>query len=274
MVRAANPYVWGSPWECDPRVSRVTADLGGVHWAGRPHAGPCFLLQRLDGWWGGGAVSGGAVPFTHSDSGVHGDTYFHGRVITLRGLILSNDGAEQMDDFDRVAAIWSTGRTQVLTVGEPERGIARQLLVSPVRLPEPQPISDLVASVSITVESDKYPLLDTREQSAAITTSGVTLSNKGTADAYPVVSLVGPLTNPAIVWPGGLWQYNLSVPAGTTLTVEMDRKRVRNLATTEHSRNNVSGSHNWLALPPGDTVVTRTGAGSGTITAKWRSAWH
>jgi len=271
MARAVNPYVWGDPWEFDPRLSRVTATLGDVPWVGRPHHGPCFLLQRLDGWWGGGAVSGGPTPFPAGDSGIHGDTFLHGRVVTLRGKVLTENGAQQLDAFDELGAIFATARRVRLEVEESERSMARYLTVAPVTLPVPQPISDRVAEVSVTVESDKFPLLDVVEQSVTIPAAGVSMKNDGTYRAYPVVSLVGPLTNPGLSWPGGSWTYNSTIPSGTTITVEMDRRWVRNLANTVHSRNVVSGS--WLGLPRGATVVKRTGRGSGSIRAVWRSAW-
>ena len=270
---------YGEPWNCPPVWSvpdpciAVTLP-GGLELLAGGGSGSEFTLASWDGWTNGPEVRGGGVEWEHGDGGVPGDVHLSGRNLAFEGLIKGRSANHLWELQEELGSVLTRQRWGVLRVDEEHLGLSRQVEVARGGRPTITPLSRTVARYSVQLQSASPLKVDVDQQSATITTSGVTLSNKGNADAYPVVSLVGPLTNPAIVWPGGLWQYNLSVPAGTTLTVEMDRKRVRNLATTEHSRNNVSGSHNWLALPPGDTVVTRTGAGSGTITAKWRSAWY
>ena len=263
-------------WLVAPDPCVVVTLPGGVELVADPgQPGAEYTLSGWSGWDEGPEPSGGAVPWGTADGGVEGDVVFQGRNLAFNGLISGRSPQHYWELRQELGAVLTRARWGDLQVDEEHLGLSRQVRVARGGKPTfGDPLSDRVGAYQIQFQSATHLITDVEQQSATITTSGVTLSNKGNADAYPVVSLVGPLTNPAIVWPGGLWQYNLSVPAGTTLTVEMDRKRVRNLATTEHSRNNVSGSHNWLALPPGDTVVTRTGAGSGTITAKWRSAWY
>lgn len=263
-------YQCGHGWHEDPCTIITLQGLDIVS----DGSGPVGF-SALEGWEGGVAAQGGPEPWEHADGGVMGAVYYGPRTITIEGDIDAPSHEEYAELVAELGAVLSRPRIDTLVVDETMHlGLVRQVQVTRTRPVQISQVGHRHGIFTLTVEAASHLREDVDQQSATITTSGVTLSNKGTADAYPVVSLVGPLTNPAIVWPGGLWQYNLSVPAGTTLTVEMDRKRVRNLATTEHSRNNVSGSHNWLALPPGDTLVTRTGAGSGTITAKWRSAWH
>jgi len=211
------------------------------------------------------------IPFEQADGGLYGDTYLHGRIVTLRGKILTDNGAQQMDAFDELASVFASSRRVNLTVDEPERQLARMLTVTPTALPEPQPISDLVADVSMTVESDTYPLLGVSAQTAAITMGGTALRNEGTYPAGLSVTLNGPLTNPGLSWPGYAWRYSGSIAAGQSRIVDMDNRRVQDPATTTQYRRLASGA--WLSLPPGSTTVKRTGAGDGNITASWRPAW-
>ena len=263
-------HPWGKPWHQDPRVSRVTAELGGLSWVGRPHAGPCFLLRSLTGWWGGGTVSGGAAAHTTSDGTTRGDTYLHNRIITLRGLILTDSGAQQFEAFDALTASVTRDRWLPLTVSEAERGIARQVTVTPVSLPDPQPISDLAATVSLTVESDDWPLLDVREQRKVVTPAGVTLQNSGTVDANVIATLRGPLTTPGLTWPGGSFRY-ATLASSQVRRIDMGREVAQNPSTGAWSAHLVTGD--WLTLPPGSTTVKRTGGGAGSIELAWRSTW-
>ena len=270
-----NPVWGGTPTyhPCSP-VERVNARIGGITWMGTPGPGTAFVLRSLSGWWSGGAWSGGGVDWDNADGGVEGDVFSGGRVVTLRGLIYTPSGAEQMAAFDRLAAVWAVDRWQTLIVDEPERGLSRQMRVAPRDLGDPQPISDQIAQVTWMVSSATFPLVSPTQKSAVLTSGGVSLSNDGTYPAALTVLLEGPLTNPGLSWSGGSWRYSGSVPSGTTLQVDMERRTVWNPAPSSgapHSRNLAAGT--WLLLPPGLTKVSRTGSGSGTITARWRSAW-
>lgn len=265
-------HVWGNPWDRpDPRVSRVRAELGGIEWVGRPHSGPCFLLQSLTGWWGGGAVTGGAVAHPHSDSGIQGDVSFHGRIITLRGKILTDNGGQQLDAIDDLTSIFSERRWVTMTVEEPERGLARRLEVAPVSIPEPTLVTDTVAEVSLTVESASFPLLDVVERSVVIPAGGVDLTNDGTYRADLLIQMHGYLSTPGLDWSGGHWTFDASVGAGKLIEADLTNRKVSAPDTGIHYRQYAKGT--WLRLPPGTTRVRRTGTGAGTVTAVWRSAW-
>lgn len=273
MSHAMQQYTWGSPWGCpDPRLSRVVAELGDTRWVGTPHYGPCFLLQRLDGWWGGGAVTGGPVPFPAGDGGVHGDVFFHGRVVTLRGKILTDNGAQQFDAFDELAAIFASTRQRTLIVEEPERDTTRTLTVAPVTLPQPQPLSDTIADVSLTVESDGYPLLDLLTQSAVLTPGeGSQIQNIGTMEADLHGTLYGPLVEPAVTVGNTTWKYQSTIPAGERRVVDFSRRRVVDPATGTPSR--IFATHGWPSVPPGQSRLAMGGSGAGRGDFSWRSTW-
>ncbi|WP_140398391.1 hypothetical protein [Brachybacterium massiliense] len=191
--------------------------------------------------------------------------------MTLRGKILTETGDQQLEMFDEVASIFSTSRTVDLVIEEPERGLARMLKVAPVSLPDPQPLSDVMADVSITVESAGYPLLDVNPQSAVITPAGVRLSNAGTANADCTVRLRGPLMNAGITWDKKVWRFSGEIPAGVVVVADMGRRNVKNESTGVQWRRRASGD--WLSIPPEGMHVSRVGSGAGSVTVDWRSSW-
>jgi hypothetical protein len=197
---------------------------------------------------------------------------FHGRIITLRGKILTDDGAQQMDAFDELTGVFAERRWRTLTVDEPERGMARCLDVTPVSLPELTPVTDKVAEVSLTVESATFPLLDITEQSAVITNAGVSLTNHGNYPAELVVEMRGPLSRPVVLdWGAGKWNFAASVGASQAIDVNMEKRLITSPDSTDHYRQYATGQ--WLALPPGTTTVRHVGGGSGSLRAVWRSSW-
>ena len=265
--------VWGAPgaWTPDQNVSRVVARLGGLEWQGRPGQGSPFVLRSLEGWWLGGAWSGGPVAWDNADGGVQGDVTVGGRTISLRFLVFTSNGREQMDALDALAGTWAANRWQALEVEETERDLVRQLVVSPRDLGEPNIISDTVASVTWVLTSATFPLVAPKVETVTVSTGGVDVRNAGTYPAETTARLVGPLTNPGLSWPGGSWSYQGTVASGHTITAEMWRRRVVDEATATHSRMLAQGS--WLAIPPGATNIKRTGSGSGRIELEWRPSW-
>lgn len=265
--------VWGEPgfWTPDDRVSRVVARLGDLEWQGRYGQGSPFVLRSLSGWWSGGAWSGGPVAWDGADGGVQGDVHVGGRSVSMRFLVFTSNGAEQMDALDLLAGAWATNRWQALQVEESERGLVRQLVVSPRDLGDPELISDTVAAVSWTLTSADYPLVAPDLRKVTVPSGGVDVRNDGTYPAATTARLVGPLTNPGLSWDGGSWSYQGTVSAGQTITAEMWRRRVVDEATATHSRMRAQGS--WLAVAPGTRKIKRTGSGSGRVELEWRSSW-
>lgn len=266
------------PWSCEPswRVPDpcVLVTLpGGIELAADPSGGRAeFTLGAWDGWVNGPELRGGSVPWENADDGVWGDLYFQGLSMQFEGLIEGRSANHYAELQAELGSVLTRPRLGMLQVDEEHLGLYRQIEVARGGRPTITQLTDRIGRYAVQVQAASSLREDITEQTATITAAGTSLRNIGGADAHPVVSLIGPLTSPGLSWPGGAWTYSGSIPSGTTITVEMGRRRVRNLATTAHSRNLASGS--WLALPPGDTVVKRTGTGSGSISAKWRSAWH
>lgn len=253
---------------------------------GWPHEDPCIIvsiggieavssggddgygLVSLDGWEGGAPATGGPVAFEQADGGGRGDVYYSPRVVVIEGSIRAKS---HEDLVDMIAELSRLGRYETLTVDEAvHSGHVRQMDVARMRPVQITQMSTTYAVWTMTLQTVDWPRVGVDALSQVIGT-GTVLRNAGDRPAYLSLTLRGPLTNPGITWAGGAWEYRASVPSGTTLQVDMRNRVVRNPATSVRSRRFAGGD--WLALPPGDTAVTRTGTGSGTITAHWRSTW-
>lgn len=261
-------YQCGHGWHEDPCTIITLQGLDIVS----DGSGPVGF-STLEGWEGGVAAQGGPEPWEHADGGVMGAVYYGPRTITIEGDIDAPSHEEYAELVAELGTVLSRPRIDTLVVDEAMHlGLVRQVQVTRTRPVQISQVGYRHGIFTLTVEAASHLREGVDQQFATITTAGVPLRNIGTADAHPVVSLVGPLTNPGLSWPGGAWSYSGTVPSGTTITVDMARRTVRNPATTVHSRNLAAGS--WLALPPGDTLVKRTGSGSGRIETRWRSTWH
>ena len=252
-----------------------------------PHEEPCTILSigdleavssgaeighglvSIDGWEGGAPAVGGPVPFESADDAIRGDVYYGPRSLIIEGDTFAGSHAELAEMLGDLSTL---GRYETLTMDETVHlGLVRRMDVTRLRPVQITMQSPTWATWTLALESVGWRRLDVDAQSAVITTGGTALANTGTAPTQISFNLNGPLTNPGLSWPGGAWQFSGTVAAGQSLVVDMDQRRVQDPKTTTQYRRLASGS--WLALPPGTTTVKRTGTGSGTITAKWRSAW-
>ena len=268
---------YGEPWNCPPVWSvpdpciAVTLP-GGLELLAGGGSGSEFTLASWDGWTNGPEVRGGGMEWEHGDGGVPGDIHLAGLNLAFEGLIKGRSANHLWELQEELGSVLTRQRWGVLRVDEEHLGLSRQVEVARGGRPTITPLSRTVARYSVQLQSASPLKVDVDEQSATITTAGTPMQNIGNANSFPVVSLVGPLTSPGLSWPGGAWSYSGTIPSGTTITVDMAQRMVRNTTTTAFTRNLAAGT--WLAVPPGGVLVARTGSGSGSITARWRSAWH
>ena len=230
------------------------------------------LMSPVDGWANGTDSDTTTGGWEDADGGPVPDIRWAPRTLTIDGDILARSHADLAEAMEEVGQVLTRPRRDLLVVDESVHlGLVRQIEVHRTRRPIITQVSPTYAVFTLMVEAPEWERVGVDAQSATVTTGGVACQNIGTADAAVTATLTGPLTNPGLSWAGGTWQYEGVIPAGRTLTVDMRRRRVRDLATAVHYRQNAAGS--WLNLPPGTTTVTRTGTGSGSIRLDWRSTW-
>lgn len=274
-------YGWSSATEYDlngslPVFSRsanaeITIQGITISTDPRPEGTGYFQLDSWEGWESGADSSNAVVDWEASDGGVFDEVYMSGRAITLTGSIMAGSLPELMDMHEELQGLLTRPRIDWLTVHEDRRGFARQILVQRAEPPRVQMATPRSSAFTLSLRSADWRRLDVTAQSKLVSVGGTALVNSGTAPASLTLSIIGPLTNPGISWPGYAWQYSGTVAAGQTLVVDMDTRRVQDPATTTQYRAKAAGA--WLSLPPGSTTVTRTGSGAGHIDASWRSSW-
>lgn len=228
-----------------------------------------YGLVSIDGWEGGAPATGGPVPYEAGDGAIRGDVFYGPRSLIIEGDIVAVD---HQDLADKIGALSALGRYETLTVDETfHTGWVRQMDVTRLRPVQITPHGPTYATWTMSLETVDWRRVEPDIQVATVTTAGTPIRNLGTAPAALTLHLNGPLTNPGIAWGGGAWRYSGSIPSGQMISVDMERRVVRNPATTAHSRRLASGT--WLSPLPGLTTLWRTGTGSGTVTARWRSSW-
>lgn len=103
----------------------------------------------------------------------------------------------------------------------------------------------------------------------------LTMPNSGNDDAYPLISIAGPVTNPSITDPatGRVVAYNGLVDVGQTLIIDMS-PFTRSVTLNGIDRSSSLSSAQWIVIPPNTTRLLQfAGSGTGTATATLYSAW-
>lgn len=231
-------------------------------------------LTGWEGWTNGGETRGGIADHLTADGGVPTRIDFGARRIRLEGDIDAATHFEMREYMDRLGRVLTNPRWDWLRVSEEALGLDRQIRVSRVSPVQITQVSYKYAIWTIDLLADTYPRLGQVERSVTLNAGeAINLTNAGDYPASLTVVMKGPLTDPWFSYGGTSWKYNGSVASGQTISVDMDRRIVRDPATSAHSRWLATGS--WLQLPPsGLKGSIAAGIGSGSITFKWRDSWN
>lgn len=101
-----------------------------------------------------------------------------------------------------------------------------------------------------------------------ILSSGASVTNNGTHTAYPLITIVGPVTNPVLAdsYSGITMAFNISLAAGDQLVIDCRQKSVVLNGTV--SRRSTLAGLNWISVPSGvsDTIFFSADSGTGSCT--------
>lgn len=235
-------------------------------------AGLFGLTAPIDGWANSGTSTGGPVPWETADGGIMGDTPFQGRSLTIEGDIEAATHEEFAEAVEQLGSILTYQRTAILEVDETVHlGLVRQIAVTRVRPVQITALGPRHGIFTMQLEAADFLRTSVDENRVVVTTAGVDLRNIGNARADLLIKMQGPLSTPGLDWSGGHWTFDSDINTSVAIEADMARRIVRNPVSGAHHRHRATGS--WLRLPPGVTRVRRTGGGTGTVTAVWRSAW-
>lgn len=217
-------------------------------------------LRSYEGW---GPVADATETFTHpsGDGTISGTRRRGARTVVLRGDILGRSPSAALEALDRLEAARGT-----LVIDERVRLMAREADVRFIDL-IPERVSARHFRYALTLHADD-PLRYSTE-SLVMPSGSHMIANPGTADARPVLDVVGPTGTIAIAHPRGTLTLQ-PVASGVTRFVDLRNGEVWQAGARVHGA--MSGSA--LEVPAGASVVASvSGVGSGTLRARRFGAW-
>ncbi len=229
-------------------------------------------------------------------------SYLDSRIITIEGVAICTSEVNAYLSADIMASVCSdfTG-LYPLVVTEPGRPDRRAYVrindatkVSEpygassvafdwslqLRAPDPRRYADAETDITLTLPTGAGtglipPLTPPLTLPSGVATNVATAVNAGTIATRPVVTFVGPVTNPAIanITQGRTLSFLLDIAAGDSLTVDFDQKSV--LLNGEVSRAwAIEPGSAWFDLGPGNNDIQyQADAGTGQATIVYSSAW-
>lgn len=284
-------------------MTDVSVAIGGQLWHGlipRTDAyGVRSAFTDLIGWWDGVGSTGKAEQNAFDDGAWIDEAYDQARTIIVQGSLWAESSAQARDAIARVkAAIPTNGLVpfvvsddglvsyaRVRKDGQPTfKRVSPDTVRFSIQLVAPDPrrfsgdgSSPFTYSASTGLPTSTGGLqLGTQApfQVRATTVSGsVTVTNAGDATPPVRVTITGPVVNPVIrSAAGGLMQFNISLDAGQTLVVDLDKRTVK-INGTVNRRNVLAGS--WI-VPAAGTVLSFDASSynsSAQMSVQWSDAW-
>ncbi|TDV47851.1 phage distal tail protein [Actinophytocola oryzae] len=256
-----------------------------------------WWVTREDGWASGPDVRLSLASRPQRDGGFDAESFRSVRVITLEGLAIAPDRDAKERAKNRMGAVLADGSTlSELTVRE--RTVVRRAMV---RLSAGTKIVDrgphgFEFSLQVTAPDPLRQAVEPRTARCGLPRPGpgvtfplgfplafgepvdgsLSMTNAGTAVAWPVWTITGPVNQPVIRndSTGQRLAFSLRLAEGDTLTVDVAARTVT-LGGASRRSMLLPGS-TWFGLPPGTTAVgfdaTDTTA-AGTLAVSWRDSW-
>jgi len=109
----------------------------------------------------------------------------------------------------------------------------------------------------------------------SIPLNGASVGNSGTHNAYPIITIQGPVTNPVLTDAFGITMaMNITLSATDYLVVDCRQKSI--VLNGQASRRNVMSGLRWFVVPPGmsETVFFSADAGTGSATVLLNSTYY
>lgn len=225
---------------------------------------------------------------SYNNPGAHGQTIsnalYGGRVVAVQGSVRGNDTISYRANKQALATAvglqndtsgFPIPRLLKVTLGD---GLTYQLPVITTKFnnPEQYPTRSLwqldLTATQWYLESDQLS-----SASVGLPQPGgtITVTNSGTAMAYPTITFPGPVISPVISnnTTGQKIALNLTLVTGDTIVINTKERTITQGGSTNKIGALMAGSSFW-GLAPGDNVITYSANQYDTSTASlvWRSA--
>ncbi len=239
-----------------------------------------WTWRELRGWGDGTAVELSSAKRGGGDGLAFTDARYGGMELTLLGTVICTSRAASWAARERLPALFDAVRGgRVLKVNEPT---PKQALVRRDGALRIGLIGGIDVAFEVPLLSHDWRRFSTVETSEALTIVAAgtsktrTLTNAGTVETHPVVTITGPANNPRLanLTTGEELELTGVLAAGDTLVVDFYDQTVKlNGAPADY----VASGDAWWTLGPGAHSiryrVTTSSAADSTATFRFRSAW-
>lgn len=259
--------------------------------------GNLWIWQTITGWFGNLPVRASSVARPMMDGDYDGPAPFGGRTIEISGALLAPNRTVLQYGLDKMAGVLARDiRRATLTVNEGMRG---QVRTSTVRLAGPTLVnrtgptsaqwsislyasdplrysqSDHSVSLMPSAEGTGrvYDLTHDRKYGPIGSSGRATIINSGNASVAPVITFLGPSTNPRFQIIGGdRIALRYDIQANQRIICDCYNRTVTLDGVSK--RQYLTPDSRWLQFWDGGTeVYYDNDAGAGLCIVNWRDAW-
>lgn len=280
-------------------MADITPVLNGFTLQGSDSFGAVWSTSVFDGWWDSPGSTGSTAQNAWADGGWIDEAFLQPRTLVAGGLVRGADRPSTRQAIDRLLAAIPVRTLAPLSVMED--GLSRSVRVRQEHKPVISWLSDTLASwnVQLTAPDPRrfsgdgvsaftysastglpsttggltLPLTAPFSIGATVTSGSVTVTNQGNATPPVRVTFTGPVVNPILrTTTGGYMAFNITLDAGQTLVVDLDKRTVK-INGTVNRRNVMSGS--WITPAAGTVLMfdSTTYNSAAQMSVQWSDAW-
>jgi hypothetical protein len=259
--------------------------------------GNIWVWETISGWFGNLPVRGASIDRPMMDGAYDGPAPFGGRTIEVGGTLVAPTRAALQHGLDKLAGVLARNiRRAQFTVDEGVVGLIREASVrlgGPTMIERTGPISatwslSLFAADPLRYSQQShsyglypategqgrvYDLIHDRHYGPIGSSGRARIWNAGNASVAPVITFIGPSTNPRLrIIDGDKIQLAMDIPDGKRVIVDCYSRTITMDGVSK--RQYMTPDSRWLQFWYGATdIYYDTDAGNGLCNVAWKDAW-
>lgn len=227
--------------------------LGVQTLAGDTHAHE-WKVNSIDGWWDTPDIKDNREDVPYGHGGYVLPEFYRERLITITGRVRSKTHSHQHEAINALKGCIMPGQTKTLQVfGHGPDQWANVMLA---RQTKAVPVTDVHTSFQISLRSTDPRIFGERRIVTAGAGVAVMVENRGSAPAWPVVVVPGPITagGYTITGPNGE-QYTVTASPGSSSTHHVDMwDGMLRVNSSMSAGGGLVGNAQTFTIPPGGKV--------------------